>query len=154
MPKEMGNRSIRVEHSARAATSLGPPSRRGSTPLEETDGNDDSPGDGSTIRPPGSIKLISDNDPNAQETDPKAVNQPISHLIHAKLEGAWEINDELPMCFVFDASSPARIFKRGMKYSDESSFPTLTREDLEAGNVTETDGPSPGLMPYAPVLRR
>lgn len=151
MPKEISNCSIQVEQSAQAAASLGPPNRRDSTLVEDTGNNDDSTGDGSMIQHLQSIKLISNDNLNPHETDLEVINQLILHLIHMKLKGAWEINNKQAMCFVFDATSLACLFKHGMKYSDKSLFLTLSREELEAGNVTETDDTSPGLMPYTPV---
>ena len=86
--------------------------------------------------------------------DPATVNQakvdgPILALVHRNLRNAWSVNGMLPMCFTFDYISPARRFKRGMLYSDSDKvkLPILTEDEL--GNVTETDGPPPGLMPYA-----
>ena len=71
------------------------------------------------------------------------------HLVHPALEAAWAINRNLEMCFIFDAVSPARLFKHGMVYDEEAHFPEFAK-----GNWTEIDGPSPGWMPVSPLITR
>ena len=89
-----------------------------------------------------------ENDPTPGETDSAKVSQPIHGLVHGSLKMAWAVNKSLPMCFIFDAISPARRFKRGMLYtnSDEVRFPKYNAS--ESGYVMETDCNSPGYMPY------
>jgi len=88
-----------------------------------------------------------EDDPSPGDTDPSTIKQPIASTIHNSLKTAWKINNSLPMCFIFDAVSPARRFKRGMAYDPEMDFPEYD-EEKESGNVTETDEGPPGLMPY------
>ena len=79
-------------------------------------------------------------------TDPAKVKQPILHLIDPALVAAWDINTDHEMCFIFDAISPARRFKRGMVFNEDADFP----QDTCDGDITETDGPDPGWMPVNP----
>ncbi len=95
---------------------------------------------------------IPEGDPPRGETNPARVNQPISALVHNDLKNAWRINKALPMCFIFDAVSPACQFKRGMPFTDDDAYPRYpTKEDSDgADDITETDGDPPGWMPYKP----
>jgi hypothetical protein len=86
-------------------------------------------------------------DPASGETAPTKIKQPISALVHHSLTNAWEVNPDMKMCFIFDAVSPARQFKRGTKFSDSKQFPDY--DDTRPGDVTETEGKS-SLMPYMP----
>jgi hypothetical protein len=73
-------------------------------------------------------------------------------MVHKSLEFAWTVNKALPMCFIFDTLSPARQFKQGMLWSDGDDYPSYNNVDL--GDVTETDGDPPGWMPYWPRVRK
>ena len=81
------------------------------------------------------------------ETNPARVGRPTPEHIHGSMTSAWKLNRGLQMCFIFDALSPARRFKRGMLYTEEGTFPDYN--EGEAGYVTETDVDYPGLMQYA-----
>ena len=53
------------------------------------------------------------------------------------------------MCYIFDAVSPARQFKRGLPFAESATFPDYA--DGSPGDITETDmKDDPGLMPYMP----
>lgn len=80
------------------------------------------------------------------------VNQPITAIIHENLKNAWKINKALPMCFILDAASPARKFKRGMPFTEDTKYPMYPAEDDSdgAGDITETDGDPQEWMPYQP----
>ena len=95
------------------------------------------------------VPLDPKNDPSPDETKPAKIRQPISGLIHPTLKSSWAINNAVDMCFIFDAVSPARQFKRGVEFNERGKFPEYN--DRAPGDVTETDmvGP-PGLMPYMP----
>ena len=102
---------------------------------KEDDGADDSRpasptsdrelGEGSGDPPEEGVKWDVANDPAPGETDSAKISQPIYRLVHGSLKEAWTVNNTLPMCFIFDAISPARRFKRGMRYtdSDKVDFP-------------------------------
>lgn len=92
--------------------------------------------------------LDKNNEPPAEENDPRNVKQPFSPRVHEDLQRSWNINNGADMCFVFDKVSPARRFKRGMVFDEEQDFPDCTEED--AGNITETDGDTEAWMPYMP----
>ena len=92
-------------------------------------------------------EATSEEDPS-EETDPARVRQPDSTVVHKNLRTAWAINSALLMCFIFDAISPARRFKRGMAHNDNVPYPEYN--DEESGNVTETDGIPHMLMQYMP----
>ena len=83
-------------------------------------------------------------------TDPKKVRRPIPHLVSPALAAAWSIHQNHDMCFILDAVSPARRFKRGMVFDDQADFP----QDTCDGDITETDGPTPGWMPVDPDLAK
>ena len=87
-------------------------------------------------------------DPPASETNPANITRPISTAIHPNLMSAWRINQALPMHFLFDSTSPARQFKRGMPFDEDKEFPEY--DDGDPGDITETDVPPDGLMPYMP----
>ena len=52
------------------------------------------------------------------------------------------------MHFLFDLTSPARQFKRGMPHDDNGEYPDYN--DKDSGDITETDGDPPGFMVYMP----
>lgn len=82
-------------------------------------------------------------------TDPRQVDRPVNALVHPALAGAWRVNHDCSMPFIFDAVNPAMKFKRSMPDDgDESSFPTY--ESGEGDDMTETDAPPPGLKQYMP----
>jgi hypothetical protein len=93
------------------------------------------------------IPLNPAKDPASGETAPTKIRQPISGLVHHSLTNAWEVNPDMKMCFIFDAVSPARQFKRGAKFSDSKQYPDY--DDTRPGDVTETDGKH-FWMPYMP----
>ena len=82
-----------------------------------------------------------------QETNPARVSRPTPALIHESMANSWQLNRGLQMCFIFDAVSPARWFKRGVLFTEEGTFPDYN--EGEAGYATETDVDDPGLMQYA-----
>ena len=88
------------------------------------------------------------SDPAPEETAQANIVQPISRLVYPTLLNAWTINSLVNMCFVFDAISPARQFKRGILFDEDGTFPDYNNDD--PGEVTETDVDPPGLMPFAP----
>ena len=104
--------------------------------------------DGEPIQPKENTEWDASSDPAPGQTDSAKIGQPIHRLVHKSLRAAWTINSSLPMCFIFDAVSPARRFKRGMPYSDSDAAVFPEYNASESGNVTETDGPEPGFMPY------
>jgi hypothetical protein len=53
------------------------------------------------------------------------------------------------MCFIFDAITPARQFKRGMPYQADAEFPDYGPEPWV--DLTESDDPTTGWMPYKPI---
>jgi len=87
-------------------------------------------------------------DPPANETNPANITRPISTAVHPNLKSAWRINQALPMHFLFDSTSPARQFKRGMPFDERKGFPEY--ENGDPGDITENDVPPDGLMPYMP----
>lgn len=86
-------------------------------------------------------------DPTSAKIDPVDISEPVTALVHKNLRNAWQINKNLPICFIFDSISPARRFKRGMPHNENIDFPVYN--DKESGNVTETDDVAcPGWMQY------
>lgn len=81
---------------------------------------------------------------------PARIKRPIIRLVDQTLATAWKVNPKQKMCFIFDAVSPARRFKRGMAFKETIDFP----EDTCDGDITETDGPGPGWMPVDPTIVR
>jgi len=81
-------------------------------------------------------------------TDPKKVDRPVNALVHPALINAWEINNQHSMPYIFDAVDPARKYKRSMRFDEDADCPVYGSED--DGDVTETNGPPPGLMEYMP----
>ena len=169
MPKELTQptrRSGRLRNPAQGTSTALGDRRQRATPKPDSDVEDlnssvtssevESAGVGEEPKepPPQETRRDGSTDPSSMGVDPATVNQakvdgPILALVHRNLRNAWSVNGMLPMCFTFDYISPARRFKRGMLYSDSDKvkLPILTEDEL--GNVTETDGPPPGLMPYA-----
>jgi hypothetical protein len=68
-------------------------------------------------------------------------------MVHPALAQGYRIQSSHPMWFIFDYHTPSRQFKRGMKYSDVIDFPAYSKPPYE--DLTETDEPPPGLMPFA-----
>lgn len=102
-----------------------------------------------TLPAPAAPTLDPKKDPTPDETNPTAITQPISTLVHEALKNSWAINTTVNMCFIFDAVSPARQFKRGEPFDESGTFPDY--DDGSPGDVTETDmAAAPGLMPYMP----
>ena len=160
MPKESTQptrRSSRLRKSPQNTSTAVEGTRKRATPKLESDGDNLGPatltsevgerGDA----PPRDAGQGELKDPSPGEVDPTNVDGPIRTIVHRNMGSAWSINKELPMCFIFDSVSPARWFKCGMPYSDSEkiALPVLNDKELKSGNVTETDGPEPGLMPYA-----
>lgn len=95
-------------------------------------------------------------DPSSEEyaliTDPSEVQIPVTGLVHPALVKAWVVFRQNPMWFLFDSTSPARHFKRGVPYDEDKNFPGYGKPPYD--DLTETDEPPPGLMPYAPMTYR
>jgi len=152
MPKESvepTRRSKRISV-AKAAAPKSPPKRstrrratkKHAAPNRTSADEDDS----SQTIDPTLIVTKSTGGPNPTETNPANVTRPVSGFVHPSLMHAWQINRNLPMCFIFDAISPSLKFKRGMPFDDAAAFPEY--QESEAGFITETDGESPAWMPY------
>ena len=90
----------------------------------------------------------SDGGDHGGSTDPAKVKWPITRLVGPSLATAWRVNQKHDMCFIFDSTSPAHRFKRGMVFNEEANFP----EDTQDGEITKTDGPGPGWMPVDPAI--
>lgn len=84
----------------------------------------------------------------ADTTDSWLVTKPVEKFVHKSLSLGWAINQENPMWYIFDAHSPARHFKRGVPFDEKSEFPMYGKKPYV--DLTETDEPPPGLMPYRP----
>ena len=52
------------------------------------------------------------------------------------------------MCFIFDAFTPARQFKRGTLYKENLDFADYGPEPWD--DLTDTDTAPPGWLPYKP----
>ena len=83
-------------------------------------------------------------------TDPAKVESPVMRVVHNALTEAWKIYPSTELCFIFDAVSPARQFKRGTLYHDDLEFADYGPEPWD--ELTETDTTSPGWLPYKPEL--
>jgi hypothetical protein len=86
-------------------------------------------------KPTKRARPSSNND--AAITDPAEVKQPAVSLMHKSLENVYLVSTQLPMCFIFDYISPARLFKRGTRFTSDSQFIKWTNKQLE--EATETD---------------
>lgn len=80
--------------------------------------------------------------------DPAEVEYPVEEYIHHKLKDGWTIEKENPMWFIFDRHSPARHFKRGVRFNPKAEFPAYSAPPYE--DLTESDGGLNMLMPFAP----
>ena len=81
-------------------------------------------------------------------TDPAKIDHPVLRLVHRRLKDGWAIDNENPMCFIFDKHSPARHFKRGVSYREKKDFRDYGKPPYD--DLTETDGGPSGLMPFTP----
>ena len=133
-------RSKRLRKSAEGAPTLEPTTSRKKPrkQVKQSDNEDDPQSQ--------SPETDGEGSPPPQESDQAEIRRPSLKLIHPSLRSAWAINKRLPICFIFDAVSPARRFKRGTLFDEDADFPEY--DEGESGNVTETDIPPPGLMPY------
>jgi hypothetical protein len=55
-------------------------------------------------------------------TDPTAVEEPVLDLVHPKLVDAWKVHPRHQMCYIFEAITPGRQWKRGTVYTEEDPF--------------------------------
>ena len=136
-------RSKRLHKSAEGAPTLEPTGSQ-KKPCKHAEQSNNEVDQGSPS--PEGVEADGEGSPPPQEPHQLAITRPSLKLIHLNLRSAWKINSNLGICFIFDAVSPARRFKRGMPYDDDADF--LDYDDEESGNVTETDGDPPGFMPY------
>ena len=86
-------------------------------------------------------------------TDPKKVHHPVMASIHSALVDAYKVNQNLPMCFIFDYVSPARLFKRGTTYNRATPFVQWTPKELAEATETDEANKKSGnatLMPFDP----
>jgi hypothetical protein len=98
--------------------------------------------------PPPPPKNPDSSDEEFNATDPLTITAPVREMVHPCLADAWKVNVGNPMHFIFDTASPARHFKRGMKYRPQLAFPAYGNPPYD--DLTETDCPPPGFMPFAP----
>ena len=133
-------RSKRLRKSAEGAPTLEPTTshKKPRKQVKQSDNEDDPQSQ--------SPETDGEGSPPPQESDQAEIRRPSLKLIHPSLRSAWAINKHLPICFIFDTVSPARRFKRGTLFDEDADFPEY--DEGESGNVTETDIPPPGLMPY------
>lgn len=130
------------------------PAERKATPVFTPSGSEDDEAERTQRANPGNPLMLRaaftpEQDPSPEERIPANVTQPIFAFVHENLAAAWRVNINHPICFVFDAVSPARQFQRGVLFNEDAAFPELC--DASPGDVTETDGPGPAaLMPYMP----
>ena len=59
---------------------------------------------------------------NDTTTDPTVVEEPVLDLVHPKLANAWKIYPRHQMCYIFEAVTPGRQWKRGTVYMEEEPF--------------------------------
>lgn len=93
-----------------------------------------------------------DDDDYMDITDVSEVAGPVESMVHERMAGGWKVNKDHPMWIIFDVINPVRQFKRGMEYDETKEFPGYGRAPWE--DLTETDDPVPGWMPYAPIAHQ
>lgn len=84
---------------------------------------------------------------NAHQTNPKVVTKPVAKFVHPKLKKGWKIHSLHQMCYIFDAVTPGRQWKRGTVYTEAE--PWATYGDDPWADLTETD-PDDKYQPYYP----
>ena len=92
-------------------------------------------------------------DDYAAITEETQVIHPVMSLVHSDLGKAFRINKNLPMCFIFDHISPARLFKRGSLYNARRPFAQWTADELAEATDTDELDEETGiamLMPFKP----
>ena len=102
------------------------------------------------------MKQIDVNDPHYVDVDdPKRIIGPVPGLVCPALRNAWKINNFNSMGFIFDVINPARQFKRGMEYDEQSDSPyaDYDPDPKNDPNVTETDEDAT-TQPYNPKIYR
>jgi len=62
----------------------------------------------------------------------------------------WKVNNAHCMEFIFDAVNPARLFKLGTVYTEQSSFIPWTAKNSDPALVTDTDTPNATLIQFEP----
>jgi hypothetical protein len=80
-------------------------------------------------------------------TDPTAVEEPVLDLVHPKLADAWKVHPRHQMCYIFEAVTPGRQWKRGTVYTEEVPFAEYGPAPWP--DLTETDDLNT-LKPYFP----
>ena len=83
-------------------------------------------------------------------TDVTEVTGPVDSMVNQSMVGGWKVNKDLPMWLIFDTVNPVRQFKRGMPYDDDVDFPAYGPPPWD--DLTESEDPIIGPMPYAPIL--
>jgi len=88
--------------------------------------------------------------PISDAAETHLVETPVMELVHPALANAWKIDNTKEICWIFDVTHPPRQFKRGVVYTGQE-FPA---KKPPYGDLTETDDPKNGLLPFAPCKRR
>jgi hypothetical protein len=89
----------------------------------------------------------------SKTTDSEKVTTPVQKYVHPALALGWTINRRNPMWFIFDGYTPARQFKRNMRYNSDEDFPPYGPapwDDLTESDLNGSDSDD-ALMPYAPA---
>jgi hypothetical protein len=69
---------------------------------------------------PPSPPAVSTSTEYKDVTDPKLVTAPDPDNVVQSMRKAWEINTDHPMCLIFDAANPCRMFKRGAEHATDN----------------------------------
>lgn len=101
------------------------------------------------IRAPRKAPTPPPDDEYMETTDIKEVTGPVASMVDEKMVNGWKVNECLPMWLIFDVINPVRQYKRGLRYSDRLEFPAYGPEPWD--DLTETDDPPRGWMPFAPI---
>ena len=105
-----------------------------------------------TVRTPRKTRTPPNDGKYMAITDVSEVTGPVDSMVDESMALGWKLNNDHPMWLIFDAINPVRQFNRRMKYHDNKDFPAYGPEPWV--DLTETDEPHVGLMPYAPILHK
>ena len=73
------------------------------------------------------------------ETDRNKVEGPVEDLVAPEMRRSWAIQQNYPMCVLFDYVNPVRVFKRGTEFDDSAESPFADYDPKDTGDITETD---------------
>ena len=94
----------------------------------------------------GQRKGSAEKPPYEETTNVQDVTHAVAEDVHPLLRLGWKVNNDFPMCFVFDVVLPCRQFDGTKPFNKDESLPEFGVDTHI--NIVDADGQGDGLMPY------